>query len=194
VVAPRIEDVLTDHAANRDLEALVRAGCEHDRVVALLDLVFWTDESWQQLVGMGQSRFQREIRQIRNCAAVVDRLNRSELIYHASVEIKLLQFIDVHKSPSLSEQLRAYAEGLDFLRKMFGPKTKLRQHVWKAQLVAMVVNNTGTPHDREVSALIGAVLDDPKYSEKAHQAWRLGHAELIRSRKALTPAIVDTIR
>jgi hypothetical protein len=185
--ASNIENVLNDHAALRDLKTLVKAGCNYDRIVTLLEFAFWTDESWQQLVGMGLSRFQREINQIRNCADVVDRLNRSDLVYHASIEVKVPQFIDVFKSPSLSEQLRAYADALDFLRKMSGPKTKLRQHVWKACFVAMVVDNTKAPHDREVSSLIGVVLNDPKYSEKAHQSWRLTHAELIRTIKTRTP-------
>jgi hypothetical protein len=96
-------------------------------------------------------------------------------------EFQLPQFVDLPGHTSLSERLRAYADGLDYLRRFFGPKKKLRQHVWKAQLVAMVVSNTGAPRDREVSALIGAVLDAPKYSEKAHQAWRLSHAELIHA-------------
>lgn len=177
--ASRTEDVLREHSALGDLTDLVNAGCKRDQIIGLLDLAFWTDESWQKLVGMRLPRFKREIAQVRSCADILERLNSSELIYHAAIEIQLPQFVDIHKTPSLSDQLHAYADGLDYLRKYFGPKRNPREQAWKARLVAIVIADTKTPHDREVSSLIAAVLENPKYSEKAHQTWRLGHANLI---------------
>jgi len=161
------------------LQALVDAGCKRNEVMSLLELAFWTDESWKQLVEMDLPRFKREIRQIRHCADIIDRLNRSDLIYHASIESQLPQFVGLHKSRTLPEQLREYADALDSLRRLFGPKPKPRRHAWKAWIVGVVTEDTKAPHDRDVSSLIGAVLDDPEYSEKAHQKWRLDHTDLI---------------
>jgi len=175
--------VLRDHAALQHLQALVDAGCKRNEVMSLLELAFWTDESWKQLVDMGLPRLKREIRQIRNCANIIERLNRSDLVYHVSIEIQLPQFVAVRKSPTLPEQLREYANALDSLRRVFGPKSRPRLHAWKAWIVAVVTEDTKAPHDREVSSLIGAVLDDPKYSEKAHQKWRLDHIDHIKLMK-----------
>ena len=148
--------------------------------MSLLELAFWSDESWKQLVGMDLRRFKREIGNIRHCADIIDRLNRSDLVYHVSVEVQLPQFIEVRRLQTLSEQLREYADTLDSLRRVFGPKSRPRLHAWKAWIVAVVTEDTKAPHDREVSALIGAVLDEPKYSEKAHQKWRLDHIDHIK--------------
>lgn len=171
--------MLREHVALRHLQTLINAGCKREEVLSLLELAFWTDESWKQLVGMDLPRFKGEIRQIRHCADIIDRLNRSDLIYHASLEIQYPQFVELSKSRTLPEQLREYADSLDSLRRVFGPKPKPRRHAWKAWIVAVVTEDTKAPHDREVSSLIGAVLDDPEYCEKAHQKWRLDHTDLI---------------
>jgi hypothetical protein len=163
------------------LDALVGAGCTRNEVISLLELAFWTEESWKQLVGMGLPRFKREIEKIRHSADIVGRLNRSELIYHATIEIQLPQFVQLHNPQILPEQLREYADALDYLRTVFGPRRKPRSHAWKAWIVAVVTEDTKAPHDHEVSSLIGAVSNDPDYSEKAHQKWRLDHADLIET-------------
>lgn len=175
-----IESVLEDHGALQHLQALVDAGCKRNEVMSLLEFAFWTDESWMQLVEMDLPRFKREIRQIRQCADIIDRLNRSDLIYHVSIEIRLPWPAELHKYQTLPGQLREYADALDSLRRVFGPKSRPRLHAWKAWIVALVMEDTKAPHDREVSSLIGAVLDDPKYSEKAHQKWRLDHIDHIK--------------
>jgi hypothetical protein len=175
--------VLKEHAALQHLQALVDAGCKRNEVLSLLELAFWADESWNRLVGMDLPKFKREIERVRHCADTIDRINGSDLIYHVSIESRLPRFIRLHESPTLSEQLREYADALDSLRRVFGPKLKPRMHVWKAWIVAVVIEETGAPKDGEVSSLIGAVLDDSGYSEKAHQAWRLKYREVIEKMK-----------
>src|SRR6185437_7427795 len=77
------------------------------------------------------------------------------------------------------ERLRTYAGVLDSLRPLLGPKLSVRLHAWKGSIVALVLEDTRQAHDPEVAAIISAVLDDDKYSEKAHQAWRLTHPRII---------------
>lgn len=162
------------------------AGCERSELVFLLELAFWTDESWKQLVGMSLPRFRREINRIRQCADLVDRLDRSELVYHATIEVQPPQFAEILKTSALPQQLRGYADALDSLRTLYGPKLKRRRHAWKASIVAVVMEDTKACHDREVSSLVGAVLSDPEYFEKTHQKWRLDHTDYIeRARNEL---------
>lgn len=174
-----IECVLRDHVADKHLQALVKDGCNRDELISLMELAFFADESWKHLAGMDLRAFKRGINQVRHCAGLIERLNRSQLVYHASIEIRLPPFVSIQESPTLPERLRDYASKLDFLRSVFGPKHKRRRHAWKAWIVAIVTEDTKKPHDPEVSSLIGAVLDESKYSEKAHQAWRLEHSDLI---------------
>jgi hypothetical protein len=111
---------------------------------------------------------------------MIDRLNRSKLVYHVSIEVPDPRFASIHASPTLSEQLRDYADTLNFLRAMYGPKRAVRRHAWKSWIVAHVIEDTKKPRDLEVSALIAAILDE-SYSEKAHEAWRRKYGELIKN-------------
>jgi len=174
-----VERVLDDHASLSHLHALVKAGCDCKDLVSAMELAFLADEAWETLVGMELRSFKRELAHIRNCAGVIDRLSRSELIYRLSIEHSDPGFVRLHESPTLSERLREYVSLLDYGRKLFGPKRKISAHAWKALIVAHVIEDTKRPHDLEVSSLIAAVLDDPKYSEKAHQAWRLKYSDTI---------------
>jgi hypothetical protein len=127
--------------------------------------------------------FKAAVRQIRNCADLIDRLNRSDLLYRLSIELRDPRFVGVHQSPTLPDRLRGYVKAVESLPRTFGPKHKITLHVWKARLVATVLEQTGKAHDPEVSSLIAAVLNAPQYSEKAHQAWRLKHAAIIENEK-----------
>jgi hypothetical protein len=174
-----IERILEEHVAHPHLRTLVDAGCNRNQLVCALELAFLADESWKELVGMDLRGFKAAMSQIRDCANVISRLNGSELIYRTSIEDRDPRFVEVHESPTLPERLREYADKLDSLRSVYGPKQKMRMHVWKAWIVAIVTEDTKKTYDREVSSLIAAVLNDLKYSQKAHQAWRLKHGHII---------------
>jgi len=152
-----------------------------------MQLAFLAEESWETLVGVDLRSFTAAIAQIRGCAGVIDRINASELIYRVLIEHRDPRFAWLRGSPTISERLREYANTLDFLRRVHGPKRKIRAHAWKAWIVAHVLEDTKRPHDLEVSSLIAAVLDDPKYSEKAHQAWRLKNTDILQM-------MVETLR
>jgi hypothetical protein len=179
----KVERALVEYSADSELESLVNAGCERDRIMRTLALAFLTDESWRTLLEMDLRAFKVTLRQVRDCAAIIDRLNRSNLINHVSIEIPDIRFAGVHQSPTLPDRLREYANGVESLRRFIGPEHKIRMHVWKAWLVGIVLEQTGKAHDPEVSALIAAVLNNPKYSEKAHQAWRLKHSSLVEKQR-----------
>lgn len=173
------ERAIRDHSAEGQLASLVKNGCERSRLLMILDLAFLTKETWNALVGMDLRSLKATLAEIRSCAAMIERLNRSELLYRVSIEMHDPRFAELHRPPSLPDRLRAYAKAIESLPKVFGPKHKVAMHAWKAHLVAAVLQQTGKAHDCEVSSLIAAVLNSSKYSEKAHQAWRLDHAELI---------------
>ena len=50
----------------------------------------------------------------------------------------------------------------------------------KYALIGYVENKTGTPHDKEVSALIGAALRDTDYTEASHKMWRFRNFERLQ--------------
>jgi hypothetical protein len=179
--ASEVEVRLQDHAkALSDLQTLVQHGCNRAELISALEIAFLAaDESWKELVGMNLRAFKTALTQIRSCADMIDRLNRSDLIYRLSIEYLDPLFVGLHEAPTLPERLRDYAGLLDHRRKLFGPRRNIRRHVWKAWIVAIVTEDSPSPHDPEVASIIAAILDDSKYSEKAHQAWRLKHQDFI---------------
>jgi hypothetical protein len=172
--------VLEEHLAYQHLEVLVDAGCDRQQLLIALNLVFLADEeSWETLVGTSLRGFKKAIKEIEACAGLIERLNGTHLMYRVSIEHRDPRFVGIRESPTLPEKLREYAKNLDSLRDPYGPKRKIRAHTWKASIVAIVKESTGKDYDRQVSALIAAVLDNGDYSEKAHQAWRLKHSSAI---------------
>jgi hypothetical protein len=181
-----IERALQDYAALPDLQALVDAGCDRKQIISYMGLAFWADDCWKTLMDMDLRGFKRALKQIRNCASMIDRLNCSSLIHDLSLETLDPRFVGLHESPTLPERLREYANKLDSLRGVFGLHQKLRLDAWKALIVATVTEGTKKPHDSEVSSMIAGVLNDPKYSLAAHSAWRRKHGHLIeRMRKTV---------
>jgi len=174
-----VETVLEDHLAAPHLQALVHAGCDRDDLLFALELAFLADESWETQIGMKLRDFKVAISHVRHCADTIDRLNRSKLIYRASIEYRIPGFVGLRDSPTIAEQLREYAIKLEWLRRISGPKRRIVLHTWKAWIVAIVTEYAKKPHDLEVSSLIAAVLNDLKYSQDAHKAWRLKHLPLI---------------
>jgi hypothetical protein len=176
------EEALQSESALEDLQRLVNAGCNRGQLIAELDLAFLADESWEALVGMDLRRFKAVIKDIRDCAAAMDGLYRSDLIHRLSIEYRHPLFVRIYDRPTLPDQLYVFANAVEHYRELLGPKQKIRGHVWKARIVALVMEDTHKPHDREVSALIQAVSDHLEaYSEKAHQAWRAKHQKLIET-------------
>lgn len=174
-----IQTVLRDHGALADLEKLAASGCNRHELLAFLSIASYADDSWPKLVGTKLRTYRRNIQEIEHCADLIDRLNRSRLIHRLSIEHLDPRFAEIHQPPTLPDQLRKYAHNLSYLPKLYGPKRKLSRHAWKALIVAKTIEDTGKPHDSEISALIAAVLDNRRYGSKAHQAWRLKHRELI---------------
>jgi hypothetical protein len=170
--------VLDDLSAKTSLAALERYGCRRDELLALLQVAFMTDETWKDLVGMDLRALRAALRQIKSCADVIERLNHSVLINSVSLELRYPQFVDIHKRPTLSTRLQAYAGSVESLLRLFGPKLRPMMHGWKTLLVATVMEDAGRPCDKEVSAIMAATLQ-ADYSEKAHQKWRLGRRKEI---------------
>jgi hypothetical protein len=174
-----IETVVQDDFARRDLQILVDAGCDRNDLITVMDLAFLADESWETQLGMKLRDFKVAISHVRHCADTIDRLNRSKLIYRASIEYRIPGFVGLRASPTLAERLREYATLLDWLRRVSGPKHSIGLHTWKAWFVAIVTEDTKKPHDLEVSSLIATILNDSNYSQDAHKAWRLKHLPII---------------
>jgi hypothetical protein len=177
---PSSEDALRKHAAVAQLKALVDAGCDRSEIVTLLDLAFLTVESWDSQIGMGLRDLKTALTEIRNCADIIGRLNRTEVLYRAIVEHRIPDFVSLCELADLPESLRRYASAVKWFCQIVGPKRRPRLLAWKAWIVAVVWESTNRPHDVEVASLIGAVLDDADYSAEVHKTWRFRHRALIQ--------------
>jgi hypothetical protein len=177
---PKVQDVLKRYGRlEEQLEDLKKAGCDRAQLLTALDLAFLTDESWESLLGMSLKEFKAAIQQIKDCADTIADIENSHLIWWVSLEIRDPSFVATYEAPTLSVRLSDFARELEKLRSFYGPKHKPSLHTWKAHVVAMVIEATKKPHDPEVSALISAVTNNPKYSEKRHGNWRRENQELI---------------
>lgn len=181
----QVERILIEHSALKQLDSLVSSGCERTWLLAALTLASWMDHSWKSLVGTNLSSFKATIGLLSVCADRIEAIDRSELIHHVTIETRNPKFVVLCEGPTLAMRLREYADHLEVLRSLYGPKRKIRLHAWKSHIVAVVIEDTKRPHDHEVSALIAAVLDDTRYTEKAHQAWRRKHDDFIELQREL---------
>jgi hypothetical protein len=182
---------LLEHRA--DVDRLIKAGCDRNELLFVLELAFLADDSWKRLLGARDARqIKNWIAQIRHCADLIERLNRSELIHLLAIESRNPKFALIHEPPSLPQRLRNYADNLEWARQLYGPKRAAHRNAWKACLTALVVESTGKPHDPEVGALIGAVQENKVGTNRgsarrvkgtsdaeAQKAWRSTHGPLI---------------
>jgi hypothetical protein len=188
-----VEDLLREH--HRDVDRLVKAGCVRNELLAVLRLAFLSDDSWKTLLGAQDARqLKNWIAQIRHGADLLERINDSLLIHLLSIETAEPKFATIHESPTLPQRLRVYADNLDWARQFYGPKRAVHRNAWKAYLIALVLERTGKPHDAEVCALVGAVLERAWRAEgasdaEAHKRWRSSHGPLIGQMRKTLPGI-----
>jgi hypothetical protein len=172
-----LEQDLERYGALRDLETLVDAGRERSEMLNFLVLVFLADDSWKAQIGMDRRMFDAAIKQVEDCASLVERLNRSKLLN--GIGLGVLGEPAGHST--LASGLRKYAGILHRLRLLAGPKSAHKLNAWKSCVTAVVLERTGKPHDREVASISSVALRDPKYGEPAHKQWRLRHKDMIQA-------------
>jgi hypothetical protein len=197
-----IELILERHSLIGNLNALFERDDDRQRLLAHLDMasIFNVDTSWEHLTGRTLENLKRLVRDIRICAAQIEQLGKTRLVLNATLELRVSGIAALKEGTALVSRLRMYASDLEFLLSAFGPRRKPMFNSWKAAICALVVSSTGRFHDRDVAAIISAVLEEEErrvpcrrklkvrvrrrtphhgYTEKAHQKWRRENSEAI---------------
>jgi len=179
-----IRRAIEQYAANSSLRKLVAAGCEESQLIsglAALQPSRGFDESWSGLIGQAwpgsrgdlKKKFQSSIRQIRECAVEIKRLESTNLF------ALLFPPGSPHTLFLTARALEHYADRLSEAIDQVGPKKHPLRSLAKALLVAHVKGATGNWHDQHVSALIAAVTGN-SYETHTHLQWRRANDTLIR--------------
>lgn len=185
---PETEQAIKDHCANGALCKLVTAGCEESMLIGALSMLqdysqpSW--DSWEGLLGQAWPGFcgdfrkkaKASIKQIRECAAEIKRLESTKLwelmVYTRSSHSPCSQVV------LWSHYLEFYADTWSQVISETGPKKHPFSAEPKAILVAYVWVTTGVWHDEELSALIEAVTSKPCDAHALLQ-WRSENKDLI---------------
>ena len=175
-----IRQAIRQHAANPSLRKLVTAGCDESQLLtwlAALQPSGAIDETWKGLVGQAwpgqrgdfKKKFESSLREIRQCGALIKRLESTEFfrLFFRPGDLVLT-----------GRALDGYAEKLTRTLALVGPKKRPLRFLAKALLVLHVKEATGQLHDEAVSALIAAATGE-RYGAHAHVQWRRDNRMLI---------------
>lgn len=157
------------HVVDADIEALQRAGLRREIIgLALIGIslgAVW--EKCEHTFGRKRAR-QRNEDMLLSSAAFLAMLGKEwgENADASSAESPL-------SVAGLAKRLEIYANAMkmrDYLREFAEVDSIL--DIAKYVFVGVVKRITGTYHDREVSALVAAILQNPDYHMEAHRFWR----------------------
>jgi hypothetical protein len=179
-----IARAIGDHSALESLETLGRAGCHCEfllwllhpfsarPVFQLLDGTFYTPgpRNAEGLFKRGSTDVTKLLQRAANLATEIELLNLdfefNYLLPSCGPELKTFW--------ELPCAIRDYVKLMRHAQRQFGRGAEGLHSLHKARLTLYVKHETGRFHDREVSALIGAVTGET-YDETAHRAWRHKH-------------------
>jgi len=158
--------------AQKTLARLVDKGCSRERILFDLgNLLRDTDlDTWKGLLGFNGKQTQAALRRMRKTADELERINASLMGEAVRYSHPKLQF-----AVTLPDAIRLFAKLWEKVARGVTPRKRILLNTVKRRLVQHVIDSTGRPHDREVSALIAAVTPQSTYDEVAHRMWRLKH-------------------
>jgi hypothetical protein len=142
---------------------------------------FWTGRSRRQAKSLKES--------FNGCARAADALlNKTPF---KTILIGWIGSSEAATDLMLPHILRRWVGVLNELLSEVSGRQHLQRDFALALLVRYVLSRTKKPHDREIAALVSAVLDRP-YATEAHQRWRRTRyprlaEELARVAASLTP-------
>ncbi len=151
------------------LDRLVELGCDKEYLLVSLTLLntpFFSDD-WEDQFGMTRKQLEGFIRRLRTYSRDIQTHQKGwQTFVDLYPDSKTRIFLEM---PNLLDR---YAEYLSLLQKQSGPKRHKMRNTGVCLLVQYVKNKTGRYYDREVSALISAVEDNPRYDTSRHSNWR----------------------
>ena len=175
----QIEKVLKEHEAWRDLHRLVRSNCDRDELLLLLVLIgpySAIADSPGMRLQFDRHKLKTLIGRLQRCADEIERLFPHRLNLPLPISVPGADLLS-----DVPLNLRFYAQGLLhlFRFKEFRVRSHFYRQLASAALIHYVKQKTGTFHDKEVSALISAVLDRPNYGAQNHIQRRRENREIV---------------
>jgi hypothetical protein len=166
------------------LNALVAAGCVEDALLFLLH-PFSPSPVFEGLVGIFYTPGPRNAAALfkKTPGEVTRLLQRLEKIAdHIESLNKSFEYNwalptggpELDRFWHLPETIRDYTRFMKHLRKYFGSGSEGVHNLNKACVTAYVKRKTRRFHDKEVAALIGAVMEK-SYADTDHKSWRIKH-------------------
>ena len=177
-----VERRLADHAASQFLDHLVSLDCKRDD---LLDTLVWIgpyaeiEDSQAALTGFPRSKLKTVLKRMRTCADEVElllSLGHTEFLLSGGPPSPLEKEL-----PWVPTNLRLYADYVEGIMddSSLHPRSHFTRNIGISHLIWVVKATTHKFCDKEVSALISAILSRPGYDEQAHRQWRTEHRDLI---------------
>jgi hypothetical protein len=189
---------LREYSVQQKFEDLVRAGAEREQLLKRLQVLSNPPRELQRLSKRTAKSFAQEIRQT---ADRIEQLNSRLDSSPLHIPMRLRRQIHLptgfgkagwevaltyREILCLPEAMREYASRVEKLPNSVEARWKPIQTAVIAQLVWFVKESTKNYHDEKVSALIGAILWDGKFSADALKLWRSRHSKEIDELGPLT--------
>jgi hypothetical protein len=153
------------HAADT-LKTLCEAGCDREHMLYLLGACQNLGaSSSKQFAGFDSETLKRKLKLIRKAADTL------KVILGHEFGILLKDGKHFRKYERLGDQLDQYSVLLEHGSKHLASKTDFYLHLSKAALQDYVQLETNAFHVKEVSELLGIVLEDENYTENEHRLW-----------------------
>jgi hypothetical protein len=187
----RLESLITNWGADKDLEDLCLANCAREEILWLLHwfpkkAIFHSNDGWLDKPGVKTTKALLGLTpgQLRGFVSHLNKIAiRIELVNH-KFEFGVLLATSKQLFPlwHLQRLVRAYAALLQDAARHFAGGSHIYHNVAKARLTTYVLHKTGDYHDKEVAALISSVSEDAKfhYDDTAHRMWRKKHYQRLR--------------
>ena len=164
---------LASDEAKAYFDTLCAAGCPRQVlafVVALLRFAPCIENFWTEVVGRPRKR-ERVVRVFETAASTIEEAFKEMIEAEDSVRPQTFALFD--RPSHVAGQLRLYCRIINFAETL-STDTEARsiREMVRFVLSSYVKRATGRFHDKEVSALIGAVEGRVDYDEVAHRMWR----------------------
>jgi len=136
-----IETRLEEWEAKEDLETLVRAGCDRQEILSLLELLSsgWVNDSWKHLTGLELNALKSAVKKIRDSAKTIRELNRHRMMW-AAISYGPVGCQEFYDLPKL---LGLYADLIESEIACSGPKRRFWESAVKALLVDVPLRTCG---------------------------------------------------
>jgi hypothetical protein len=191
----RLRKELEIAGAANDLNSLLRFGLKEETVLALILLCQFlpaVDHTLRSLLGGNLDR-KRKAKALREAALVMDQI--AKVIPNGDGKVPSAFHHAVLAKPSLTSDSLLYFADFLFLREQLLDVLDANSglEIAKYTFASVVRRTTGKFHDREVSGIMGAILNKDDYDETAHRVWRIRTLRRLDKTCSFIPTLLHAL-